>query len=268
VSRVLLAVLATLALAACTSSQDASAPSSSASRESSPSPESPSPEAPSGETPSAPSSPSRSASSPTGETWTRALPRFAATTSPVTPALERRMRWSHRDGCPVPLGDLRYLRVSYVGFDGHARTGELVVHREVAGDVVSVFRRLYAARWPIARMRLVDAYRGDDDLSMAADNTSAYNCRRVAGSTSWSEHAFGKAIDLNPVQNPYVQSGSVDPPEGRRYADLDRSAGAPANPGVVREGDVVVRAFAEIGWEWGGHWTSSKDYQHFSLSGR
>jgi poly-gamma-glutamate synthesis protein (capsule biosynthesis protein) len=178
------------------------------------------------------------------------------------------MRWSHRDGCPVPLDDLRYLRVSYVGFDGDARTGDLVVHREVADDVVSVFRRLYAARWPIARMRLVDAYRGDDDLSMAADNTSAYNCRRVAGSTSWSEHAFGKAIDLNPVQNPYVRSGSVDPPEGRRYADLDRSAGAPANPGVVREGDVVVRAFAEIGWEWGGNWASSKDYQHFSLSGR
>ncbi len=264
-SRVLLAVLATLALAACSGSPDAAAPSPGPSREVSPAREvSP----PSSGSPSARSSPSRSASSPTGKGWTRALPEFAARSTPITPALERRMRWSHRAGCPVPLGDLRHLRVSFVGFDGAARTGELVVHRDVADDVVSVFRTLYAARWPIARMRLVDAYRGDDDLSMAANNTSAYNCRRVAGSTSWSEHAFGRAIDVNPVQNPYVQPGSVDPDEGRRYADLDRSAGARVPQGVVRAGDVVVRAFAEIGWEWGGHWTSSKDYQHFSLSGR
>jgi hypothetical protein len=178
------------------------------------------------------------------------------------------MRWSHRPGCPVRLGDLRYLRVSYVGFDGAPHTGELVVHEDVAEDVVSVFDRMYAARWPVARMRLVDTYRGDDDRSMAANNTSAYNCRRVAGSSSWSEHAFGKAIDINPVQNPYVRSGSVDPPAGGPYADIDRSAGARTAHGVVREGDVVVRAFAGVGWEWGGHWTTSKDYQHFSLSGR
>jgi hypothetical protein len=193
---------------------------------------------------------------------------FAARITPITPALERRMRWSHRPGCPVRLGDLRYLRVSYVGFDGAPHTGELVVHEDVAEDVVSVFDRMYAARWPVARMRLVDTYRGDDDRSMAANNTSAYNCRRVAGSSSWSEHAFGKAIDINPVQNPYVRSGSVDPPAGRPYADIDRSVGARTAHGVVREGDVVVRAFAEVGWEWGGHWTTSKDYQHFSLSGR
>jgi D-alanyl-D-alanine carboxypeptidase len=178
------------------------------------------------------------------------------------------MRFSHRDGCPVPLRFLRHLRLSYVGFDGAARTGELVVHEDVAQDVAEVFGRLYAARWPIARMRLVDAYRGDDDRSMAANNTSAYNCRPVAGSTSWSEHAYGKAIDLNPVQNPYVQAGSVAPPAGRRFANLDRSDGAAARPGIVRAGDVVVRAFADVGWTWGGTWASSKDYQHFSLSGR
>ncbi len=138
----------------------------------------------------------------------------------------------------------------------------------MARDVVSVFRKLYAARWPIARMRLVDAYRGDDDRSMAANNTSAYNCRSVAGSTSWSEHAYGTAIDVNPVQNPYVQAGSVAPPSGQRYADLDRSPGTRLPPGVVQAGDAVVRAFAAIGWEWGGRWTTSKDYQHFSLTGR
>ena len=178
------------------------------------------------------------------------------------------MTASHRAGCPIGLEDLRYLRLSYVDFAGEARTGELVVHREVARAVVGVFERVYAARWPIARMQLVDDFGGDDDRSMAADNTSAYNCRQVAGSASWSEHAYGRAIDVNPVQNPYVQAGSVDPPAGQPFADVDRSPGAEAARGVVRAGDVVVRAFAEVGWEWGGDWTSSKDYQHFSLSGR
>ena len=196
------------------------------------------------------------------------LPAFTAQTSAITPELARRMRASHRPGCPVALEDLRYLRLPYVGFARAARTGELVVHRDVARDVVSVFRKLYEARWPIARMQLVDDYGGDDDRSMAADNTSAYNCRQVAGSTSWSEHAYGRAIDINPVENPYVQAGSVDPPEGRRYAALDRSAGARVPPGVVVAGYVVVQAFADVGWTWGGTWSSSKDYQHFSLSGR
>ena len=221
---------------------------------------------------SSPSSPSPAPSSsapvpaPSGR-GDRPLPAYAVELRPITAALERRMRWSHRTGCPVPLTDLRHLRVTHVGFGGRARTGELVVHRDVAGDVAEVFRALYDARWPVARMRLVDAYRGDDDASMAANNTSAYNCRRVAGSTSWSEHAYGRAIDVNPVQNPYVQAGSVDPPAGQRFADVDRSRGAEVAPGVVRADDVVVRAFAGVGWEWGGSWTSSKDYQHFSRSG-
>ncbi len=214
------------------------------------------------------SSPSPSASASSSSDGAPGLPAFTAAVTRITPAVEQRMRSSHRSGCPVPLGALRHLRLSYVSFGGAARTGELVVHEDVAQDVVTVFERLYAARWPVARMRLVDAYRGDDDRSMAANNTSAYNCRRVAGSTSWSEHAYGKAIDINPVQNPYVQAGSVAPPAGRRFADLDRSAGADVPPGTVRAGDVVVRAFAAVGWRWGGEWSSSKDYQHFSLSGR
>ena len=216
--------------------------------------------------------PSASPSEPTSSTVEEdppdaGFPAFSAAVGPITPRLEQRMRWSHRDGCPVALDDLRHLRLSYAGLDGSPRTGELVVHRDVAQDVVTVFEKLYAARWPVARMRLVDAYRGDDDRSMAANNTSAYNCRQVAGSTSWSEHAYGRAIDINPVQNPYVQAGSVDPPAGQRFADVDRSRGAEVAPGVVRADDVVVRAFAGVGWEWGGSWTSSKDYQHFSRSG-
>lgn len=116
-------------------------------------------------------------------------------------------------------------------------------------------------------MQLVDDFGGGDDRSMAANNTSAYNCRRVAGTDAWSKHAYGAAIDINPVQNPYVTPTSTVPTAGRRYADIDRSGDTQAPDGVIREGDVVVRAFADIGWEWGGHWTGSKDYQHFSASG-
>ena len=125
--------------------------------------------------------------------------------------------------------DLRYLRLTYVGFDGRAHTGELVVHGDYAREVVGVFRTLYDARWPIRRMRLVDDYGGDDDRSMAADNTSGFNCRRVAGSRSWSAHAFGAAIDINPVQNPDLTGSSVAPPGSRRFATLDR-AGRSARP--------------------------------------
>ena len=111
-------------------------------------------------------------------------------------------------------------------------------------------------------------YRGDDDRSMAANNTSGYNCRRVAGSSSWSDHAYGTAIDINPVQNPYLRGSSVMPRNGLQFATVDRSAAARAPAGVIRTDDVVVRAFAEIGWSWGGDWASSKDYQHFAAPGQ
>ena len=139
----------------------------------------------------------------------------------------------------------------------------MVVAREVAADVVAIFEELHEARFPIRRMRLVDAYDGVDDRSMAADNTSAYNCRTVAGSDTLSDHAYGRAIDINPVRNPYVTATGIAPPAGRAWADVDRSAGAQAAPGVVVDGDVVVRAFTSRGWEWGGPW-AAPDYQHLS----
>lgn len=196
------------------------------------------------------------------------LPPFAASVHRIGPRLRERMASSYRPGCPVGLRHLRYLRVRFVGFGGAARTGRIVVHASQARPVVGVFRRLYAARWPIRRMHLVDRYGGDDDVSMAANNTSGFNCRRVAGADRWSQHAYGRAIDLNPVQNPYVVGSSVAPEAGRRYARLDRSADGSRRRGVIRARDVVVRAFTRIGWEWGGRWIHSKDYQHFSASGR
>src|ERR671915_525343 len=188
------------------------------------------------------------------------VPRF---TSEVTPVRWADLRHSYRGGCPVGPAELRTVRLTYWGFDGRTHTGKLVVHRRVTADVVAVFRKLYAARFPIRRMVPVSAYRGSDDASMAADNTSAFNCRFVGGTTRWSMHAYGEAIDINPVENPYVQGARVSPPAGRRYLDRSRR-----RPGMVVEGDAVVRAFAAVGWRWGGRWTGSKDYQHFSTTGR
>ncbi|PZF83376.1 peptidase M15 [Jiangella anatolica] len=169
--------------------------------------------------------------------------------------------------CPVPLTDLRLLTLTHVGFDGRARTGELIVHAEVASDVVEVFAALYAARFPIERMLLVDEFGGDDNASMAANNTSAYNCRRVAGQPTWSNHAYGRAIDINPVQNPYVLDGAVLPPAAAPFLDVDRTGATPAPPGVIADGDIVRQEFERIGWEWGGLF-SDPDYQHFSAPER
>jgi hypothetical protein len=170
---------------------------------------------------------------------------------------------SWHPGCPVGFAELRLLTVSHWGFDGRVHTGRLVVHRETATEMVGTMRRLFRLRYPIRRMRLVDAYGADDHRSMGADNTSAFNCRFVAGSPGvWSEHAYGRAIDVNPVENPYVtESGYVSPPAGAPFAGRRHAKG------VIHRGGPVVRAFAAIGWEWGGNWSWPKDYQHFSATG-
>ena len=192
-------------------------------------------------------------------------PRFEGEASRLNPATRERMTgvsW-HR-GCPVGLADLRLLRVRHWGFDGGIHRGRLIVHRDAARGMLAVMRRLYSLRFPIRQMRLVDAYGADDHRSMNADNTSAFNCRFVAGQPGvWSEHAYGRAIDLNPIENPYVTgSGYVSPPAGGPFARRDRRA-----KGLIHRDGPVVRAFAAAGWFWGGNWPWPKDYQHFSTTG-
>jgi len=172
------------------------------------------------------------------------------------------MSRSWRPGCPVPLEDLRYVTVSHRTFEGTTAVGELVVHADVADGLVTVFADLYRQGYPIRQMRLVDEFAADDDASMAADNTSAFNCRAVTGGSGWSEHAFGRAIDVNPVENPYVSGSFVAPPAGRAFL------GRPDQPGVLHAGDPAVSAFAARGWQWGGLWRRPVDYQHFSTTGR
>ena len=190
--------------------------------------------------------------------------RFEGSVSPIDAATRARMTASWRPGCPVAISDLRLLRLTYVGFDEAIHSGELVVHASRARAVLGVFEELFETRFPIERMELVDVYDGDDDRSMAANNTSAFNCRpSTRASGTWSQHAYGLAIDINPLQNPYIaRSGRVEPPEGSAFADRSQAA-----RGLIRRDDVVVRAFERIGWSWGGDWSLAKDYQHFSANG-
>jgi D-alanyl-D-alanine carboxypeptidase len=195
---------------------------------------------------------------------TAVAPRFRGSIVGGRAYVRSRVRWSWRAGCPVGPGELRLLRVDHWGLDGRVHRGELIAHRDHARRILVVLKKLFQARYPIQRLRLVDAYRADDDRSMAANNTSGFNCRRVSGTSRWSEHAFGRAIDLNPLRNPYVtRGGRVSPPAGRPYANRARRAA-----GMIHGGDAVVRAFAAAGWRWGGYWSGSRDYQHFSATGR
>lgn len=197
-----------------------------------------------------------------GAADSRQRPAFEVSISKIDPATRARMTGvSWRRGCPVLLRDLRLLRVTYWGFDRKAHNGRLVVNESAARGIGRVMRTLYRNKFPIRRMRLVDAYGANDRRSMGADNTSAFNCRFVSGTSRWSQHAYGLAIDINPIENPYVSGGYVSPPAGAPFA------GRPRKPGVIRSGGAVVRAFAGIGWPWGGYWSPARDFQHFSDTG-
>ncbi|WP_214110488.1 M15 family metallopeptidase [Acrocarpospora catenulata] len=185
-------------------------------------------------------------------------------TSKITKVTRDQVRHSWREGCPVGLDDLRMVTMTYWGFDQKPHTGQMVLNASVAEPVASVFHRLYDYRYPIRQMKPVDVYKGDDYASIDADNTSAFNCRAATGSTHWSQHAYGYAVDLNPLENPYVEADGSN-----AHRNADAYVKRPLKkPGVINAGDRVVRAFADIGWGWGGDWSGIKDYQHFSKSGR
>ena len=211
------------------------------------------------------SSPSVAAPAPPTQpvTTTTVAPVFAGTVAAIGDAERARMTTSWRLGCPLPLEQLRILTLDHWGYDGLVHRGELVVHGDYADAMVNAFRRLFEIRFPIERMQLVDEFGGDDFASTLANNTAAFNCRAVVGRPgSWSEHAFGRAIDVNPRVNPYVLEPRIQHPELAPFLDRSRN-----DPGIIRAGDDVVQAFASVGWQWGGTW-SSPDYQHFSATGR
>src|SRR5262249_24044842 len=155
----------------------------------------------------------------------------------------------------------RMIHLTYWGFDGRPHTGAIVVNAGVVSQVTTVFRSLYTERFIIREMVPEDAYGGNDNAAAAADDTSGFNCRDAVGPgpPQWSVHAFGEAIDVNGVENPYVEGSTIIPPSGAAY--LDR---ADVRSGMAVPGGALVQAFAAVGWQWGGRWTGSPDYQHFS----
>ena len=182
----------------------------------------------------------------------------------VPEAIKARMR-----GLSYPADDsaaqiswdkLRYMKVLYVNYSGITCEGELVCNKAIADDLIDIFRQLYAANYQICQIRLVDDFMANDDLSIAADNTSSFNYRVVEGTTRLSHHGLGRAIDINPLYNPcvYVKSGRVSPPAGAAYAD--RSADFPHK---IDKNDLAYKLFIAHGFTWGGDWKTLKDYQHF-----
>jgi hypothetical protein len=170
------------------------------------------------------------------------------------------------EGCPVSLNDLRRITFKHWRFDGSVATGSIVVNDSVAIDVQRVLHDLFDARFPIASAKPIEAFGGDDDRSTLANNSSAFNCRVVTGGKSFSEHAWGRAIDINPVQNPYVRAnGTVLDPKAKRF--VKRSALSESTGAITANGS-VVNAFKRIGWSWGATFSRVKDYQHFSSTGR
>lgn len=192
-------------------------------------------------------------------------PTFTGTVRPLTAAERKAMTptvW--RRGCPVPLGKLRVVDVSHWNFAGDVTMGELVVHRDSAADVVRIWAGFFAERFPIRRMLPIQRYGGSDFASIEADNTSAFNCRPVAGGRRWSQHAYGRAIDINPLENPYVHRGRTVHRDSVPFLDRSR-----VRPGMLVRNSPELRVIDEVGWRWGGRWKPPKprDYQHISVTG-
>jgi len=178
----------------------------------------------------------------------------------VQPVTAADLGTTWRPECPVAPSSLRRVELDYLGFDGGMHRGQLVVNEDVVDDVIAILGDLKRLRYPIKKMRTVDHYPGaEDELSMEDNNTSAFNCRPLPGSDAWSLHAYGRAIDINPLVNPYIDAtGDLQPTTAARYLDRSRD-----DLGLLHTGDAAVRVFTSRGWRWGGDWSNPIDYQHF-----
>lgn len=209
------------------------------------------------------SAPAVASPTPTPTATATASPRPQGFSAQISTPSRATLRYSWHSGCPVGVDGLRLIKMTYWGMDHRPHQGEMVVNAHVATKIAKVFHTLYDERYPIRRMELVDKYKGSDFASIEADNTSAFNCRNATGSSNWSQHAYGLAVDLNTCENPYVySSGHIDHPHCVKYGNRHRH-----DPGLIHDDDEVVRAFRSIGWGWGGHWGGPWDFQHFSANG-
>lgn len=199
--------------------------------------------------------------------FTSLYAEYQSNISQITPQIKKRMIKgnSWRKGCPVGLHDLRYLRIAYLDFNGQSKVGELIVHKDVSTEVTEIFEALYEIGYPIKKMRLVSDYKGSDWQSIEADNTSAFNCRNATGSKKWSKHSYGKAIDINPIENPYIsRKGRISHQKSLIYRNRVHKKSTFADKAVLLKDDKATKIFKKYGWKWGGDWSGVKDYQHFS----
>jgi len=191
---------------------------------------------------------------------------YQASINPITPTIKKRMiqGGSYKSYCPISLSDLRYIKLKYIGFDNKEHSGELIANKAIAKDIVSIFKKLYEVRYPIRQMRLVSDFGASDFASIEADNTSAFNCRYVDGTKRWSNHTFGKAIDINPLENPYVsKNGHTSHKKSYPFIKRVRKNSSPAYKAMILKNDYITKLFKAYGFRWGGDWRCCKDYQHF-----
>lgn len=171
---------------------------------------------------------------------------------------------SYKENCTVPREELRYLHILHVGFDNNTHEGELIVNKRIAEDVLDIFKELYKAGYQIEKVRLIDEYNAQDELSMRDNNSSAFNFRYISYSTILSKHAMGLAVDINTLYNPYIKQVdgrlNIEPANAAKYVDRNRQF-----PHKIDHDDLCYKLFTKYGFEWGGDWEDSKDYQHFEI---
>lgn len=171
---------------------------------------------------------------------------------------------SYKENCIVPREELRYLHILHVGFDNNTHEGELIVNKRIAEDVLDIFKELYKAGYQIEKVRLIDEYNAQDELSMRDNNSSAFNFRYISYSTILSKHAIGLAVDINTLYNPYIKQVdgrlNIEPANAVNYVDRNRQF-----PHKIDHDDLCYKLFTKYGFEWGGDWEDSKDYQHFEI---
>lgn len=171
---------------------------------------------------------------------------------------------SYKENCTVPREELRYLHILHVGFDNNTHEGELIVNKRIAEDVLDIFKELYKAGYQIEKVRLIDEYNAQDELSMRDNNSSAFNFRYISYSTTLSKHAMGLAVDINTLYNPYIKQVdgrlNIEPANAVNYVDRNRQF-----PHKIDHDDLCYKLFTKYGFEWGGDWEDSKDYQHFEI---
>ena len=192
------------------------------------------------------------------------FPSFSSSVDPLSDALRSKMmNVTWREGCPVGLDELASVNLFHWTPQQTIQQGTLIVAAKEAQNIKQIFQILFENQFPLVSIRPMFHFDGSDDASMKANNTSAFNCRNIKNTNRYSQHSYGEAIDVNPLWNPWVKGNIVDPPEGKDF--LDRTLDL---PGLIHDGDIVVQTFANKGWKWAGNWTSRKDYQHFSTSGK